>query len=179
MKKLFIATIFANAVWLVTPAFATPPSQVSLQKLAQLGHYQENLLNGMQEGFVNGFQTMAMGNPKIARLNPIQKQKIAQLNQDIAQKMIRDIVTPEFTNKITQEFLAVSGRIYTQEEVDAMINFYGTSLGQTIIAKQNAMLTAFMQRIQDENVISKSQIEAIAKKYQPLYISQLNQIVNK
>lgn len=47
---------------------------------------------------------------------------------------------------MTQAYMTAAKAYYTQAEVDAQINFYDKPIGQSILAKQPQVNTAFLQQ---------------------------------
>ena len=136
-----------------TISTADKPSQASVVKLMQVMQLEKSLAQ-MQDTIKPQLVTMinqsiAQAMTEMNKKSPTAKQQ-AQLEillEQYVQEDIDTIITTEFQ----QQILAISTKItqdtYTQAEVDAMIEFYDSEVGQSILTKQNTYATKLMTEI--------------------------------
>lgn len=134
----------------VTSQLNNQPSDASLQKLMQLMQFDKtvNEMNQQSKGMVDEAVRQAFtGNIPADKLSASQKQQLQTVVSDFAQKMLAEQNTPAMRQQLINAYLATAKATYTQAEVNAMIEFYGSPIGQAVTAKQSAFGTAYMQKI--------------------------------
>ncbi|WP_131669792.1 DUF2059 domain-containing protein [Psychrobacter pygoscelis] len=89
----------------------------------------------------------------------------------IISKYNKEMFNEAFVNKIEEQMIAAyirsAKKHFTQEEVDAQIDFYSTDVGQSIVNKQPAMLQEYMKEAMPIAMeASMQQIQKIMPKMQ-------------
>lgn len=130
------------------------PTDPSVQKLMQVLH-----INEMIEGIVNQQQVFATAMADIPKQLPPTDSKKSSIFSRHIEKQIQQLFgkySQVFANSIdpekqrqamTNAYLQVAKRHYTQAEVDALIRFYDNPIGQQILQKQNQVNSDFMQTV--------------------------------
>lgn len=144
MKKLLQAVVLAGCLSWAGVGFAQAPSDASLERLAVVLKFDENFTQGMQAGFMESFALSIKSDESFQNLNPEEQQALYALAERFGQKVLDDINTPKLQAIMLDEFKRIAKRYYTEEEVSAMIGFYGSPIGQKIITKEAAMMNEFM-----------------------------------
>ena len=63
------------------------------------------------------------------------------------ENVLKDLITPEVKQTVRNTLLKHAKSTYTQEEVDSMIAFYSSPVGQAVVAKTPLMLKQAMSEI--------------------------------
>lgn len=135
-----------------TVSTADKPTQASVIKLMQVMQMEKNLAQ-MQDAIKP--QLTKMIEQSIAQslaqndkaLNARQRIQLTVLVQNYIQEMLDTTFTPEYHQKVLAIATKVTQDTYTQAEVDAMIAFYDSPIGQSIITKQNTYAAKLMSEI--------------------------------
>lgn len=124
------------------------PSDESLQKLAEVMQYDKSfdkpnpqLINALYENI----QKQLNADDSIKNLTPEQNQKINQLFQAIILDFVNEAYSPASKARLMQTYKDISRKIYTQDEVNAMIEFYGSPIGKRITLKDEAFTVEVMK----------------------------------
>ena len=134
------------------------PTDVSIIKLMQVMHIDEqiqSIVNGQQAAMdAINMQTQQQAQNASQQVNdkPLNKRQ-RQLQEQIqsvlgqyAKIMSNGIGNATDAQTLTQAYISAAKTYYTQSEVDAQIKFYDTETGQSILAKQPQITTAFLQK---------------------------------
>ena len=142
MKLKTLLLPFA-ALALCANAFAAPPSDASLKRLFEIQRMDALLDQSLQR--VEG---MMLSNPNIQNfLKDAPADKRPQLEAALknhANRMVAEINTPKVRAQLRKATMDGVKTVLTQEEVDALIGFYGTEVGQSILDKMPRYLEATM-----------------------------------
>ena len=143
MKLKTLLLPFA-ALALYANAFAAPPSDASLEHLFEIQRMDALLDQSFQR--VGG---MILANPKIQNfLKDAPEDKRPQLEavlKKYANQSIAEMNTPQVRAQLRKATLDGMKTVYTQEEVNALIGFYSTAVGQSIMDKTPRYLEATMK----------------------------------
>ena len=143
MKLKTLLLPFA-ALALYANAFAAPPSDASLEHLFEIQRMDALLDQSFQR--VGG---MILANPKIQNfLKDAPEDKRPQLEavlKKYANQSIAEMNTPQVRAQLRKAALDGMKTVYTQEEVNALIGFYSTAVGQSIMDKTPRYLEATMK----------------------------------
>lgn len=128
------------------PTLAAVPTDESLKELMKITKVDE-----MARQMMSSESTMSeqMVQSMLAGISSdeISDDKRQRLNQVIT-KYNNKILSDEYINSVmtlsTQGYIDAAKRHFTQKEVDAQINFYGSKVGQSIIDKQPAMMQDYI-----------------------------------
>lgn len=179
-----ILPTFANAELATNAAIVNQtnrqiPSDESLEKLMIVQQFDKSLedSNKQAQGLLiqtlqKNFATM----PKNQNLTPEQNVKLQQLIQNFIQDALKEQNSPESRLKFKNAFISSAKATYTQQEVDAMIAFYGSPIGQQIINKQSPFNLTYMQKVL---VIIQEQQQELLKNKLPILLKEMEKITGK
>ncbi|MBJ9958341.1 DUF2059 domain-containing protein [Acinetobacter courvalinii] len=150
MKKLFITLILATVISI--PTFTQPASKDSVKELLKITKSEQflgqmspqinNMMHSSIEKFTQGKQLTT-------------KQELALVNYS---QELGKIMQEELTwAKLEPEMIKIYAEEFTQEEVDGMIQFYKTPVGQSTIDKMPIVMQKSMQ-------VGYKQMDAITPK---------------
>lgn len=158
------------------------PSDVSIIKLMQVMHIDEqiqSIVNG-QQAAIDAINTQTKNHNQSSnqrasdqQLNKRQRELQEQIQSVLGQYakiMTEGIGNAADAQTLTQAYISAAKTYYTQAEVDAQIKFYDTAVGQSILAKQPQITTAFLQQSLPEDT---SETEAQLSELLP----QMKQII--
>lgn len=126
------------------------PTDESLQKLMAVMQYDKNLdqfIVQNQEEARQWVNQSFQNNPLMKRLSPEQKNQFEQEKAIILQKMMNEQNTPAIRQQIITQYKEISKTLYTQNEVNAMIDFFSTPIGQSLRSKQGDFAIMTSQKI--------------------------------
>ena len=84
------------------------------------------------------------------------------------------MITPEAKQAVRNTLLKNAAEIYTQEEIDGMIAFYGSPVGQAVVAKNPRLIKKSMSEI----AVSQTALaEKIAQHHLPEFTEELRRII--
>lgn len=130
----------ANAISMPTP------NEASLKKLVSISNFDQVYNNVIAS--IPQFVTQHLHTQKLLQKVPPEKQQtVNQIIQNHVQQLVQNINTPEFKQQLKQLQIDTLREIYTQEEIDAMIAFYSSPIGQSIINKQTLLLEYMTPKI--------------------------------
>lgn len=142
MKLKTLLLPFA-ALALCANAFAATPSDASLERLFEIQRMDALLDQSFQR-----VGDMILANPKIQNfLKDAPADKRPQLEavlKKYANQSIAEINTPQVRTQLRKAALDGMKTVYTQEEVNALIGFNSTEVGQSILDKMPRYLEATM-----------------------------------
>ena len=142
MKLKTLLLPFA-ALALCANAFAAPPSDASLKRLFEIQR-----MNALLDQSLQRVEGMMLSNPNIQNfLKDAPADKRPQLEAALrnhANRIVAEINTPQVRAQLRKATMDGVKTVLTQEEVDALIGFYGTEVGQSILDKMPRYLEATM-----------------------------------
>ena len=142
MKLKTLLLPFATLA-LCANAFAAPPSDASLERLFEVQKMDALLNQSLQS-----YGGIVLSDPKIQDfLKNAPKDKRPQLEAVLKKyttQLIAEINTPQVRAQLHKATLDGIKTVYTQEEVNALIDFYGTAVGQSILNKMPRYLETTM-----------------------------------
>ena len=183
MKLKTLLLPFA-ALALCANAFAAPPSDASLERLFEVQKIDAMLDQSFQMG-----GDIMLSKPNIQNfLKDAPADKHPQLEaalKNYLNRIVIEINTPQVRAQLRKAALDGMKTVYTQEEVDALIGFYGTAVGQSILDKTpryleatiNPMMTIITEKYEKSNQNEKlvreiDQIMCSGKKPAPACLTQ-------
>lgn len=176
--KLIKTLVMVGLLSLATVGIAKTPSDHSLEKLATTLHFDENFNRSMQQGFMANFESSFKNTPYFQALKPEQQQAYYQLAEKYGKKVLAEINTAEFRATMMGEFADVAKHHFSQEEVNALIKFYGSSVGQKIVSKQQLVYEEFLgnifQMLLDPKSPLSQKLNSTSKKYQEEFLKELD-----
>ena len=136
MKLKTLLLPFA-ALALCANAFAAPPSDASLERLFEVQR-MESMLDQSFQG-LQRTQNLVLSEPDIQEsLRNIPEEKrpqVVAILKKYAEQSVADINTPKVRAQMRKVALEEMKAFYTQEEVNALIDFYSTPIGQSVLDK--------------------------------------------
>lgn len=179
-----MSPMLANAESAVNTAIVSPssrqmPSDSSLEKLMVVQQFDKSLedINKQVQGMIAPILQKSFNNlPKNENLTAEQNVKIQKALENFIQDMIKEQSSPANRLKFKQAFIESAKATYSQQEVDAMIAFYGSPIGQQIVGKQSQFTASYMQKV--INISQEQQLEMINTKL-PKLLQQIEKITGK
>lgn len=140
MKTFVLACLFAISASAVHAAPATAESIEALLAITKTKELVDSANTNIEASVRQGMLT-AVGNKE---LTAEQKQLL-----DVLPAKIVAAMQPEFSWEILKpDFVRLYAETFSQEEVDGMIQFYKSPLGQTLISKMPVVMNRSMQIVQ-------------------------------
>ncbi|WP_373755610.1 DUF2059 domain-containing protein [Neisseria sp.] len=135
------------------------PSRASLEELFNVSDFDRVMDSSFR-------QIPAMMQPQIqSTLEGVPVAKRAAV-QGVVEKyinlMVQETNTPELRSEIRRSAIESSAKVYTQGEVDALIKFYKTSEGRSVMAKMPQLMQATMTPMMQ---VVQPKIQAFQQKY--------------
>ena len=175
MKLKTLLLPFA-ALALCANAFAATPSDASLERLFEVQKIDAMLDQSFQMG-----GDIMLSKPNIQNfLKDAPADKHPQLEaalKNYLNRIVTEINTPQVRAQLRKAALDGMKTVYTQEEVDALIGFYGTAVGQSILDKTPRYLEATinpMMTIITEKYEKSNQNEKLAREIDQIMCSGKN-----
>ena len=143
MMKLKTLLLPVAALALCANAFAAPPRDASLERLFEVQKMDALLYQSFQS-----MEGIVLSDPNVQKfLKDAPEDKRPQLEavlKKYANQSIAEINTPQVRAQLRKATMEGIKTVLTQEEVDALIGFYGTEVGQSILDKMPRYLEATM-----------------------------------
>lgn len=140
LRSLALAALLA-----VLPAAAQTPSDESLNRLIDLQNLPAQLRAAMPAATDFANQEIARRINDNTRLNTEQRAALQRAAEQYVSSMNREVFqSEEMLNQLREIGRDAMRQTYTQEEVDAMIAFYRTPVGQSVLNKQGNLANAMM-----------------------------------
>ena len=142
MKLKTLLLPFA-ALALCANAFAAAPSDASLERL-----FEVQKMDALLDQSFQSMEGIVLSDPNVQKfLKDAPEDKRPQLEavlKKYANQSIAEINTPQVRAQLRKATMEGIKTVLTQEEVDALIGFYGTEVGQSILDKMPRYLEATM-----------------------------------
>ena len=142
MKLKTLLLPFATLA-LCANAFAATPSDESLERL-----YQVQKMDTLLDQSFQSMESIVLSDPNAQKfLKDAPEDKRPQLEAVLKKyttQLIAEINTPQVHAQLHKATLDGIKTVYTQEEVNALIDFYGTTVGQSILDKMPRYLETTM-----------------------------------
>ena len=148
MKRKICSCVAALALLAAAPAWAEPASAESVQKMMRVMKVESQFDNSISSMLQMMRDQMVNSIPKHANISTEQRVQIEAVIRNAWQKYQERLTSdPELRASVFARFQQLAQKHYTQQEVDALIGFYDSPLGQSILDKQGVMLGEFMQSV--------------------------------
>jgi len=142
MKLKTLLLPFA-ALALCANAFAATPSNASLERL-----FEVQKMDALLDQSFQSMEGIVLSDPNVQKfLKDAPEDKRPQLEavlKKYATRSIAEINTPQVRAQLRKAALDGTKTVLTQEEVNALIGFYSTAVGQSILDKMPRYLEATM-----------------------------------
>ena len=171
MKLKTLLLSFASLA-LCAGAFAAPPSDASLERWQDTQNFDRDIEKNMINGFNAGFKPYA--DKALAEMPEEKKDQAAKAFNRYRENVLKDLITAEAKQAVRNTLLKNAREIYTQEEIDGMIAFYGSPVGQAVVAKNPHLIKKSMSEI----AVSQTALaEKIAQHHLPEFTEELRHII--
>lgn len=171
MKLKTLLLSFASLA-LCAGAFAAPPSDASLERWLDTQNFDRDIEKNMINGFNAGFKPYA--DKALAEMPEAKKDQAAKAFNRYRENVLKDLITPEAKQAVRNTLLKNAREIYTQEEIDGMIAFYGSPVGQAVVAKNPHLIKKSMSEIAVSQI---ALAEKIAQNHLPEFTKELRRII--
>ena len=177
-KKMKLKTLLLPfaALALCANAFAATPSDASLERL-----FEVQKMDALLEQSFQSMEGIVLSDPNVQKfLKDAPEDKRPQLEavlKKYANQSIAEINTPQVRAQLRKATMEGIKTVLTQEEVDALIGFYGTEVGQSILDKMPRYLEATMNptmNIIAEKYEKSNQNEKLVREIQQIMCSGKN-----
>lgn len=145
MNKIAIAILMTISS---TAAFASTPSDSSVNKLVELTPYAEVFKSVAFGGYERELQGLAYSVSNDDKLTDKQREDAIQAYKSYAENLIKTIDTPAKQAEIKKAYANAVKKVYSQDEVNALIAFYDNKVLQTALAKDDEVLTNYLQSLE-------------------------------
>ena len=141
--KLKTLLLPLTAFALCANVFAATPSDASLERL-----FEVQKMDALLDQSFQSMEGIVLSDPNVQKfLKDAPEDKRPQLEavlKKYANQSIAEINTPQVRAQLRKATMEGIKTVLTQEEVDALIGFYGTEVGQSILDKMPRYLEATM-----------------------------------
>lgn len=158
MKKLLLTFI---AIAACSAATAAPPSDKSLNRWMEVQHIERDFLKNLTN--MAEAQNRLLMQPVIASYPPELQPQLQAASDRYMNKVFTAYLTPQRRDKLMKEIKKVAKDEFTQQEIDAMIAFYETPIGQSIMEKNSAFIKKLANIGASE--ADMKEIEKISERY--------------
>lgn len=140
------------ATLLALPLFAhAVPSQSSLTKLAELMPYESLYLQTFLAPYIQYGETLAYDVAQDTRLDDNKKQQVMAIYDAHITGLVKQLEKQLPKEELKNAYITAA-KNYSQEEVDALIAFYGSEAGQSALRKQMSIADAYLTSLEPKTV---------------------------
>ena len=177
MKRKICSCVAALALLAAAPAWAEPASAESVQKMMRVMKVESQFDNSISSMLQMMRDQMVNSIPKHANISTEQRVQIETVMRNAWQKYQERLTSDaELRASVFARFQQLVQKHYTQQEVDALIGFYDSPLGQSILDKQGVMLGEFMQSVP---AIVDVKLQSMARETAREMEAEIRRIVNQ
>ena len=171
--------VFSSVCLLATSALAQTPSHESLQKLEQvleMNKQFDDMVKQMPEAMKAALQQEFNKYPR-QDLSPAQREQLEAFAIKVATESTVSLLNDQdIRQQATTFWFDAAKQHLTQEEVDAMIQFYSTPIGKSVWQKQTPMAMDYMQKLLP---VMNEKNREILKQNAALWQAEYKRIVGK
>ena len=128
-------------------SMAAPPTDAQIVTLAKVSGIQEVMDGTFKQGFVTPIKANIATHPNYASLSAKDKKRLDDAVNTFANNVIKDLDMNKFQAGMLDAFNRVNKKYYSDKEVQALIDFYSSPMGKSVVAKQMPMMNEFMQEV--------------------------------
>ena len=177
MKRKICSCVAALALLAAAPAWAEPASAESVQKMMRVMKMESEFDNSISSMLQMMRDQMVNSIPKHANISTEQRVQIETVMRNAWQKYQERLTSDaELRASVIARFQQLVQKHYTQQEVDALIGFYDSPLGQSILDKQGMMIGEFTQSVP---AILDTRIQSMAREIRREMEAEIHRIVNQ
>ena len=174
LRRSTFRSLALVALLAALPAAAQTPSDESLNRLIGLQNLPAQLRAAMPAATDFANQEIARRINDNTRLNPEQRAALQRAAEQYVAGMNREVFqSEEMLNQMREIGRDAMRQTYTQEEVDAMIAFYRTPAGQSVLNKQGDLTKTMMPPMM--RLISQ-RYEQVSQRLTPQFLREVERI---
>lgn len=144
-RTFMLRSLVLAALLVALPAAAQTPSDESLNRLIELQNLPAQLRTAVPAATDFANQEITRSINSNTRLSPEQRAALQRASEQYVSGMNREVFqSEELLNQMREISRDAMRQNYTQEEVDAMIAFYRTPAGQSVLNKQGDLTKTMM-----------------------------------
>ena len=144
-RRSIFRSLALAALLITLPAAAQTPSDESLNRLIELQNLPAQLRTAVPAATDFTNQEINRQINSNTRLSPEQRAALQRASEQYVSGMNREVFqSEELLNQMREISRDAMRQTYTQEEVDAMIAFYHTPAGQSVLNKQGDLTKTMM-----------------------------------
>lgn len=140
MSRLSIAWVLSLV--LSTSAYAASPTPESIERLMAISQV-DKLFDGIKPQMEGMMQSMTDQATKGAKIGPDEKKILDKYRANVIAVVMAEMSVERMKPTVVQ----IYGANFSQEEVDGIIAFYETPVGQSMIRKMPQVMQAVMQEM--------------------------------
>ena len=145
LRRSIFRSLALVALLAALPAAAQTPSDESLNRLIELQNLPAQLRTAVPAATDFANQEITRSINSNTRLSPEQRAALQRASEQYVSGMNREVFqSEELLNQMRKISRDAMRQTYTQEEVDAMIAFYHTPAGQSVLNKQGDLTKTMM-----------------------------------
>ena len=145
LRRSIFRSLALAALLIALPAAAQTPSDESLNRLIDLQNLSAQLRTAVPAATDFTNQEINRQINSNTRLSPEQRASLQRASEQYVSGMNREVFqSEELLNQMREISRDAMRQTYTQEEVDAMIAFYHTPAGQSVLNKQGDLTRTMM-----------------------------------
>ena len=145
LRRSIFRSLALVALLIALPAAAQTPSDESLNRLIELQNLPAQLRTAIPAATDFTNQEINRQINSNTRLSPEQRAALQRASEQYVSGMNREVFqSEELLNQMREISRDAMRQTYTQEEVDAMIAFYHTPAGQSVLNKQGDLTKTMM-----------------------------------
>ena len=145
LRRSIFRSLALVALLIALPAAAQTPSDESLNRLIELQNLPAQLRTAIPAATDFTNQEINRQINSNTRLSPEQRAALQRASEQYVSGMNREVFqSEELLNQMREISRDAMRQTYTQEEVDAMITFYHTPAGQSVLNKQGDLTKTMM-----------------------------------
>ena len=177
MKRKICSCVAALALLAAAPAWAEPASAESVQKMMRVMKVESQFDNSISSMLQMMRDQMVNSIPKHANISTEQRVQIEAVIRNAWQKYQERLAgDAELRKTVFASFQQLAQKHYTQQEVDALIGFYDSPLGQSILDKQSMMKDEVRRAIP---AMLNAKVQPIAQEIMREMNAEIHRIVNQ
>ena len=174
LRRSIFRSLALAALLITLPAAAQTPSDESLNRLIDLQNLPAQLRTAVPAATDFTNQEINRQINSNTRLSPEQRAALQRASEQYISGMNREVFqSEELLNQMREISRDAMRQTYTQEEVDAMIAFYHTPAGQSVLNKQGDLTKTMMPPMM--RLISQ-RYEQVRQRLTPQFRREVNRI---
>ena len=164
-------------LFMLNTAWADTPSQASLERLFALQDFDKMIDDTIQQVQKQHLIDINQLPTQVKNLSKEKQAALIQVVNRYTVELMNAINTPDTRAQIRHLAIDSARKIYTQQEVNALIQFYSTPEGHSVLAKQaryfDAIFTPMMQVVgQKLNRFQKSKESELSQELSQIVCGQ-------